>query len=194
MSALRTSIREAAAIASLEIAKVLGIIVAYYPSDLNAISLYASPGSESVQGSDQASIDSDSLLTQISIPIQAGIYASIYQIALTSNVATATTRNAHGMQVGMPVRVEMNTGYATFDGRHKISVVPSTTSFSWAKTNANIASADLAGSVEAIFQSGEKIVIAEQEYQIGATKWDSFRTAIVLDLEQVQARKMGVLR
>ena len=62
--------------------------------------------------------------------------------ALTSNVATLTTA-AHGYKVGDVVTV---TGVGSpFDGTHTITVVGSTTTFSYAKTNANVSSAASSG-------------------------------------------------
>ena len=55
--------------------------------------------------------------------------------ALTSNVATLTTA-AHGYKVGDIVTV-VGVGNQ-FDGTHTITVVGSTTTFAYAKTNANV--------------------------------------------------------
>lgn len=70
--------------------------------------------------------------------------------ALTSNVATLTTSVEHDYQVGDPISV---TGVdATFNGWFYISAVPSTTSFSYAKTAANVASTAATGSVEKVVE------------------------------------------
>lgn len=66
------------------------------------------------------------------------ITASVTNKALTSNVATLTTSVAHGMAVGMTVDVS-GVG-SPFDGSYTITAVTSTT-LSYAKTNANIPSA-----------------------------------------------------
>lgn len=62
--------------------------------------------------------------------------------ALTSNVATLTTA-AHGYKVGDVVSV--NGVGLPFDGDHTITVVGSTTTFSYAKTNANVSSVASSG-------------------------------------------------
>ena len=63
---------------------------------------------------------------------------SISNKALTSNVATLTTTTAHGLAVGMQVVV---TGVGSpFDGEYRVTGVPTTTTFTYAKTNANIVS------------------------------------------------------
>lgn len=64
----------------------------------------------------------------------------IVNAVLTSNVVTLTTRYAHGFSVGDVVDVaDMAT--AAYNGTYTITVVPSTTTFRYAKTNTNIASA-----------------------------------------------------
>lgn len=64
--------------------------------------------------------------------------------ALTSNVATLTTSVAHSLIVGDSIAV---TGVdATFNGTYTITVTSSTT-FSYAKTNANVASTSSSGAV-----------------------------------------------
>jgi len=66
------------------------------------------------------------------------ITASVTNKALTSNVATLTTSAAHGLAVGMEIDV---TGVdATFNGTYTITTIPSTTTFTYAKTASNVAS------------------------------------------------------
>jgi hypothetical protein len=66
------------------------------------------------------------------------ITAIVTNKALTSNVATLTTAAAHGLAVGMQITV---TGVdATFNGDYKIATVPSTTTFTYAKTASDVAS------------------------------------------------------
>lgn len=67
--------------------------------------------------------------------------------ALTSNVATLTTGTTHGYAIG---DLAVITGVdATFNGTYPIATVPTTTTFTYAKTAANVASAAVspAGSV-----------------------------------------------
>jgi hypothetical protein len=73
------------------------------------------------------------------------ITATISNKALTSNVATLTTSSAHGLSIGMEIVV---TGVdATFNGTYTIASVPSTTTFTYAKTASNVASQAATGSV-----------------------------------------------
>jgi len=64
---------------------------------------------------------------------------SISNKALTSDVATLTTSAAHGLAVGDEVWVEGVD--ATFNGKYTVTGVPTTTTFTYAKVNTNVASA-----------------------------------------------------
>lgn len=66
------------------------------------------------------------------------ITVSISNKALTTNVATLTTSAAHGLSTGMVITI---TGVdATFNGEYTITGVPTTTTFTYAKTATNVAS------------------------------------------------------
>ena len=66
------------------------------------------------------------------------ITVSINNKALTSNVATLTTTAVHGLSVGMQITI---TGVdATFNGTYRITGVPTTTTFTYAKTATNVPS------------------------------------------------------
>jgi hypothetical protein len=66
------------------------------------------------------------------------ITVSINNKALTSNVATLTTTAAHGLSIGMQITI---TGVdATFNGEYRITTIPTTTTFTYAKTATNVAS------------------------------------------------------
>ena len=66
------------------------------------------------------------------------ITVSINNKALTSNVATLTTSAAHGLSTGMEIVI---TGVdATFNGTYTITTIPTTTTFTYAKTASNVAS------------------------------------------------------
>jgi hypothetical protein len=66
------------------------------------------------------------------------ITVSINNKALTSDVATLTTNTAHGLSVGMQITI---TGVdATFNGEYRITSVPTTTTFTYAKVASNVAS------------------------------------------------------
>ncbi len=67
------------------------------------------------------------------------ISVSINNKALTSNVATLTTTAAHGLSVGMQIIISGVD--ATFNGEYRITGVPTTTTFTYAKTAADVPSA-----------------------------------------------------
>jgi hypothetical protein len=78
------------------------------------------------------------------------ITKSISNKALTSNVATLTTSTTHGFSAGDIVVV---TGVdATFNGTHYITAVPTTTTFTFAKTASNVTSASATGSADVSLQ------------------------------------------
>ena len=66
------------------------------------------------------------------------ITVSITNKALTTNVATLTTSAVHGLCTGMQITI---TGVdATFNGEYRITGVPTTTTFTYAKTATNVTS------------------------------------------------------
>jgi len=70
--------------------------------------------------------------------IYPSITVSITNKALTSNVATLTTSAVHGLTVGMTITI---TGVdATFNGSYRITGVPTTTTFTYAKVASNVSS------------------------------------------------------
>ncbi len=72
---------------------------------------------------------------------------TIANTALTSNVATITTAANHGLSVGQLVVVVGATNTA-FNGTFAVASVPTTTTFTYAKTNANVTSASSVGQVD----------------------------------------------
>lgn len=87
----------------------------------------------------------------------ASTYArTITNVALTSNVATVTTSANHGLKVGDSVTVAATTATG-MNGTFTIASVPTATTFTYAKTNANITSAADTGTVLA--QNVHKAII-----------------------------------
>lgn len=70
---------------------------------------------------------------------------TISNVALTSNVATITTASAHGYSPSDSVTVDASNN--VFDGTYSIIAVPTATTFTYARTNANITSAVATGTV-----------------------------------------------
>ena len=84
---------------------------------------------------------------------------SVTNKELTSNVATLTTAVAHGLGVGQVVTVSGVD--ATFNGTYTITVVGSTTTFSYAKTATNVTSVAATGTVT--FTNNYRAIIAGRE-------------------------------
>jgi hypothetical protein len=70
----------------------------------------------------------------------------ITNVALTSNVATITTDGAHGFVVGQVVTIAGLTTTA-LNGTYTVVAVPTTTTFTFAKTNSNISSTADTGTI-----------------------------------------------
>ena len=81
----------------------------------------------------------------VSVYIKKTVSANVSNKALTSNVATLTTSSAHKLFTGDSVTVSGID--ATFNGTYTVVSVPTTTTFTYAKTSANVASAAASGSV-----------------------------------------------
>jgi hypothetical protein len=84
---------------------------------------------------------------------------SVTNKALTSNVATLTTAVAHGLGVGQVVTVSGVD--SVFNGTYTITVVGTTTTFSYAKTNADVSSVAATGTVT--FTNNYRAIIAGRE-------------------------------
>jgi hypothetical protein len=80
------------------------------------------------------------------------ITKTITNKALTDNVATLTTGTAHGITVGAKAVI---TGVdATFNGTYYVTAVPTTTTFSYAKTASNVTSAAVSPAGSVTFNAG----------------------------------------
>jgi hypothetical protein len=91
----------------------------------------------------QADIVDEGLIVEYASTI-AALVSTITNKALTSNVATLTTSAGHNYRAG---DVAVITGVdSTFNGTYSIIEVPTSTTFTYAKTNANVSSAAASGS------------------------------------------------
>lgn len=95
------------------------------------------------------------------MPLASGISTtvSVTNKALTSDVATLTTSVAHGLGVGQVVTVSGVD--STFNGTYTITVVGSSTTFSYAKTASNVSSTAATGTVT--FTNNYRAIIAGRE-------------------------------
>jgi hypothetical protein len=77
-----------------------------------------------------------------------GVTATVTNKKLTSNIATLTTSSAHGANIGDMVTV--TNVDATFNGVYYIDDIPTTTTFTYGKTAADVPSAAVASGVAVI--------------------------------------------
>jgi hypothetical protein len=78
---------------------------------------------------------------------------TISNTVLASNTATITTTAAHGLRLGQGVVISGATN-AAYNGTYKITSVPTSTTFTYVKTNAPIASAASSGTATLIVAPG----------------------------------------
>ena len=89
----------------------------------------------------------------------ASVLRTVTNVALTSNVATLTTSADHGFTVGSIVIVSNVTNNSSlFNGTYTVASVPTTTTFTYAKTNANIASAAATGTSPNVYETNQLII------------------------------------
>jgi hypothetical protein len=84
----------------------------------------------------------DQLITTVQV-LRPATTKTVSNKALTSNIATLTTSTVHGFLSGDAVTVSISD--AVFDGTHTILTVPTTSTFTYSKVNANVASAAATG-------------------------------------------------
>jgi len=95
-------------------------------------------------------------------PTRGGSLLSIVNKQLTNNVATLTTSTAHGYSVNTPVTISGVD--STFNGSYVITTVPTTTTFTYAKTNTDVSSTATTGS--AINTIEASAIINSVEYSV----------------------------
>jgi hypothetical protein len=104
-------------------------------------------------------VETPRVLNGLSLAAGIGTTVSVTNKALTSDVATLTTAVAHGLGVGQVVTVSGVD--SVFNGTYAITVVGSTTTFSYAKVNANVGSIAATGTVT--FTNNYRAIIAGRE-------------------------------
>ena len=87
--------------------------------------------------------------------------SAITNKALTGNIATLTTAATHGLTVGL--QVEVREVGDPFDGTYVVTAVPTTSSFSYVKVHANVASTPVTPNGEARVVKVETIDCAVNE-------------------------------
>ena len=102
----------------------------------------------------------------------------IVNAVLTSNVVTLTSRYNHGFSVGDSV-VVAGMANAVYDGTYTITVVPTATTFRYAKTNANITTAaTTVGNV--VLASGMLFATADVGGAVTISACDSVGSALTI--------------
>ena len=104
-------------------------------------------------------VETPRVLNGLGLAAGIGTTVSVTNKELTSNVATLTTAVAHGLGVGQVVTVSGVD--STFNGTYTITVVGSTTTFSYAKTATNVTSVAATGTVT--FTNNYRAIIAGRE-------------------------------
>jgi N4-gp56 family major capsid protein len=90
--------------------------------------------------------------------------------ALTSNVATLTTSAAHGFEVGETVTVAGVD--STFNGSYTIASVPTTTTFTYAKTASNVTSTAVSDAAALASSLDHKVIIMGKQALIEAVTYE----------------------
>jgi len=104
-------------------------------------------------------VETPRVLNGLNLAAGIGTTVSVTNKALTSNVATLTTAVAHGLGVGQVVTVSGVD--STFNGTYTITVVGTTTTFSYAKIATDVTSAAATGTVT--FTNNYRAIIAGRE-------------------------------
>lgn len=190
--ALRTNIRRTIAAAAVSALKVLGAEVTLTNRANTAVTVWAAPGEEQKEYSDEMETMAEVTTREYFVPQQAGLQAEITTKALTTNVATITTLAAHGFVVGMYVRIVLDTADSVFDGYQTIDTVPTTTTFTFAKTNANVTSVAAIGDTYALINNGDKIIFEGIEYRVESIANDALRCGYTLKTMRTRPTTVGL--
>jgi len=189
----RREIRNALAIATLDVAKELGDIATYQYRGQAAIDVIVSPltESDSVIDADAMERDDRERIFTMSTA-QGGLRARVINKVLSSNVVTLTTSKAHGFVVGQEIRVSLLNADASIEGlSFVITAAPSPTTLQYAVTAGDVAAAAIRGDVEAIIRPGDTIKYEYEEYAIVGVSADSLRAVYRLECSSDRARVIG---
>ena len=157
-----------------------------------AITLTVDAGPMSQEMRDELGINQEQTARTFLLPAQAGLQAYITNKALTTNVATITTSPAHGFVTGQQVLIDLDTADSVFEGYQIVSTAPTATTFTFAKTNADVASAASAGYVRAAVNIGDKITFESVPYEVRKiTVPDGIWAVYSLECVRVQAQRLG---
>jgi hypothetical protein len=96
------------------------------------------------------------------VPVGPRVRVNLSSASLTNNIATVVTATAHGYVVGDTVVIAGATN-TVYNGTYVVSTVPTNNSFTFARTNANIASASSTGTASISVAQGLDTGVAISE-------------------------------
>lgn len=101
---------------------------------------------------------------------------------LTSNVAKVTTLSAHGLTTGSEVVISGATD-STYNGTYSVTGVPTTTSFTFAKVHADIASTASAGTVKTYADEAypHSVLIEAPDITLSPGQVMTYRIQLIVD-------------
>ena len=179
--------------AAQDVLRALGASVTWTNKANAAITLDAAPGPLTKELMVLGNMQVEEEARPFFIPSQAGLLAQITTKALTTDVATITTRLAHELVTGLQVYIRLDTADAVFDGYQIITTVPTTTTFTFAKVNADVTSVAATGYARTIINIGDRITFESVTYEIRRVgNADGLWAGYELETVREQAVKIGV--
>jgi len=172
--------------------ETLGESVTYTYRDKTAITVTALPGPEEKDLALEMGVSEDETARTFFIPGQPGFLSRVSNKALTTNVVTLTTELAHGFVIGQLILITLDTADSVFDGQFIIVAVPTTTTFTYAKTNANVTSVADLGIVETIPKIGDSITYDGATWEVRRITGDGLRAGLTFDCVKVHSITLGV--
>jgi len=114
---------------------------------------------------------------------KAPVVATITFKGLASNTATITTSSAHGFTAGKTV--DISGVDSTFNGRYEIATVPTTTTFTYAKTASPVSTTSASGTATMYFGKGNLVLAtdstgSDNQIVIAAGGYASGNTQVVI--------------
>lgn len=188
----RTDLRDACAAAAKDILDAVGDSATWTNQNNTAITVACDAGPMSQEMREELGIALEATARTFMVPAQAGLLAYITTKALTTNVATITTSPAHGFVAGQQVLVALDSADSVFDGYQIVSTAPTATTFTFAKTNANVTSAAATGYARAVINIGDKITFESVPYDvIKVAVPDGIWAMYVVECVRRQAQSIG---
>lgn len=118
---------------------------------------------------------------------KAPLTANVVNKGLANNVATITTSADHGFELGKTVTI--SNVDSTFNGTYTIATIPSSTTFTYAKTASNVTTTGASGSATMYYGAGNLVLAtadtgSENKIIIAAGGYSSGNTQIAITPDQ----------